>query len=158
MFRDLLKWKRGISKEECIEILKKETRGVLSVIGDDDYPYCAPMNHFYNEDDGKIYFHCGNKGHRIDALQKNKKVSFCTYEQGEREDGEWAYRVRSVIVFGQMEIIDDMEKIKEITTKLCYKFIQDEAYIQKEIELYAHETLLLELTPEHMTGKRVTES
>lgn len=25
--------------QDCIQILKNETRGVLSVLGDDDYPY-----------------------------------------------------------------------------------------------------------------------
>ena len=55
--------------EDCIQILKQETRGVLSVLGDDDYPYGMPMNHWYNEEDGKIYFHCGKTGHRLDALK-----------------------------------------------------------------------------------------
>lgn len=144
--------------EECVQVLQKETRGVLSVLGEDDYPYGMPMNHWYNEEDGKIYFHCGKQGHRFDALKKHDKVSFCVYEQGHRNEGEWAWNVKSVIVFGRMEILDDMEKIIAITTKLSRKFTTDEAYIQKEIELYAHETLLLQLTPEHICGKKVTES
>ena len=57
MFRELTRKNKMISMEECIQLLKDETRGVLSVIGDDDYPYGMPMNHWYNEEDGKIYFH-----------------------------------------------------------------------------------------------------
>ena len=34
---------------------------------------------FYNEEDGCIYFHCGKAGHRLDALQKHDKVSFCVF-------------------------------------------------------------------------------
>lgn len=158
MFRELTKKKRGISMEECIEILKNETRGVLSVLGDDDYPYGAPMNHFYNEEDGKIYFHCGDVGYRLDALRKHNKVSFCTYDKGYRNEGAWAWIVKSVIVFGTMEIVDDMDQIIDISTKLCHKFTQDEEYIKSEIENYAHETRLLVLTPEHITGKKVTEA
>ena len=158
MFRELVRKHKELPKNICIEVLKNETRGVLSVLGDNNYPYGMPMNHFYNEEDGKIYFHCGNVGHRLDALRKNDKVSFCTYEQGYQEDGDWAYKVRSVVVFGRMKIIEDMDRIKDITTKLCYKFTQDEEYIKSEVEKYAHETLLLELTVEHMTGKKVTES
>ncbi len=158
MFRELLKKNKQITKQECIEVLKNETRGVLSVLGDDDYPYGMPMNHWYNEEDGKIYFHCGKMGHRLDALKKHDKVSFCVYDQGYRNEGEWALNVKSVIVFGRMEVIDDMEKIIDITTKLSHKFTQDEEYIKKEIELYGHETLLLQLTPEHICGKLVTES
>lgn len=157
MFRELQRKNKQISTEECIEILNKETRGVLSVLGEDDYPYGMPMNHWYNEDDGEIYFHCGKSGHRLDALRKCNKVSFCTYDQGYREEGEWAYKVKSVIVFGKMEIIDDMDTIVDITTKLSHKFTQDEAYIQGEIDKYAAATLLLRLTPEHICGKIVAE-
>lgn len=158
MFRELQRKNKKISMEECIEILNKETRGVLSVLGEDGYPYGMPMNHWYNEEDGNIYFHCGKSGHRLDALKRNDKVSFCVYNQGYREEGDWAFNVKSVIVFGRMEILDDMDKIIDISGKLCHKFTQDEDYIQSEIDKYAAATLLLQLTPEHICGKRVTES
>lgn len=158
MFRDLTRKQKKLSNEECIKILKEETRGVLSVLGDGDYPYGMPMNHWYNEEDGKIYFHCGKVGHRLDALQKHDKVSFCTYDQGYRNEGEWAWNVKSVIVFGRMEIIDDLERIADITRKLSYKFTQDESYIEKEIRESGPTTLLLQLTPENICGKIVTEA
>lgn len=158
MFRELIRKNKKLSMQECVEILKNEKRGVLSVIGDDNYPYGMPMNHFYNEDDGKIYFHCGKMGHRLDSLRKHNKVSFCTYDNGYRKEGEWALNVKSVIVFGKIEIIEDADKIADITKKLSYKFTQDENYINREIELFLNKTLLLELTPEHISGKSVTES
>ena len=158
MFRELVRKNKQLSMEDCVHVLKTETRGVLSVLGDNDYPYGTPMNHWYNEEDGCVYFHCGNIGHRLDALRKHDKVSFCTYNQGEREEGQWAWTVKSVIAFGRMEIVDDLETIIDITTKLSYKFTQDEEYIRKEIEGHAHRTLLLKLKPEHICGKLVTEA
>lgn len=158
MFRELLRQNRKISMEECVHILKTEKRGVLSVNGDNGYPYGMPMNHWYNEEDGKIYFHCGKIGHRLEALQKDAKVSFCVYDEGYCNPGQWALQVKSVIVFGTIEIVDEKDKIVDITTKLSHKFTQDDAYIQKEIENHAHRTLLLVLTPEHICGKLVEES
>ena len=158
MFRELIRKNKKLSIEECVHVLKIEKRGVLSVKGDNDYPYGMPMNHWYNEEDGKIYFHCGNIGHRLDALRKDNKVSFCTYDKGYQNPGQWPLNVKSVIVFGKIEIVDDLDKIVDITTKLSYKFIQDEGYIKDEIEKHAHRTLLLELTPEHICGKLVEES
>lgn len=158
MFREVARKKKVITTEDCIHLLKTEKRGVLSVLGDDDYPYGMPMNHWYNEEDGNIYFHCGKKGHRLDALCNHSKVSFCVYDSGYRDDGDWALNIKSVIVFGKMDVIDDMQTIIDISTKLSHKFTQDEAYIQAEIENYAKETLLLRLTPEHMTGKQVKEA
>lgn len=158
MFRELLRKNKELPTAECIDLLKNETRGVLSVLGDGDYPYGMPMNHWYNEEDGCIYFHCGNVGHRLEALKKHEKVSFCIYDSGYRNPGEWALNVKSVIVFGRVEIIDDRSQITEITTKLSHKFTQDEAYIQEEIRQHSSRTLLLKLTPEHICGKRVTEA
>ena len=158
MFREVLRKNKQLATKECVELLKNETRGVLSVLGEDDYPYGMPMNHWYNEADGKVYFHCGNVGHRLDSLRKHNKVSFCVYNQGIRPDGEWAYRVKSVIVFGRIEVVDNVEEIAHITYKLSRKFTDDEEYIKNEIKLYAEKTLLLKLDVEHMCGKIVEEA
>lgn len=158
MFRELIRKNQQLSQEECIAILQAEKRGVLSVLGEGGYPYGAPLNHFYNAEDGAIYFHCGDIGHRLDALRKENKASFCVYTQGEPIEKHWALLVKSVIVFGKIEIIEDMAQIIEITTRLSHKFTQDDAYIQKEIENHAHRTRLLRLQPEHICGKRVTEA
>lgn len=158
MFRDLTRKKQQLSPEDCAELLKTETRGVLSVIGDGGYPYGTPMNHYYNEEDGCIYFHCGRKGHRLDALRACDKVSFCVYDQGFRREGEWSLNVRSVVVFGRVEIIDDLAEVIRLVTPLCHKFTHDETYIQEEITRFAKATLLLKLTPEQICGKLVNES
>ena len=159
MFREMVRKNQQLSQQQCIELLKSETRGVLSVLGDEDYPYASPMNHFYNDDDGCIYFHCGTqRSHRLDALRKHDKVSFCLFDSGYRKEGEWALNVKSVIVFGKMEIIDDMQTIIDIAYKLSCKFTDDDEYIKKEIEQHAHHTLLLKLIPEHISGKLVNES
>lgn len=155
-FRDLQRKNKEIPYDECITILKTEKRGVLSVIGDEGYPYGMPMNHLY-ADDGNLYFHCGRKGHRLDAIAECDKVSFCVCDEGREIEGKWALAFKSVIVFGRMEVIDDADTVCDISEELCHKFTDDEAYIKREIELFAHETLILKLTPEHICGKRVVE-
>lgn len=158
MFRELERINKKLPDAECIAILKNEMRGVLSVNGDGGYPYGMPMNHFYNEDDGCIYFHCGKSGHRIDSLKKNSKASFCVYDSGYRNEGEWALNTKSIIVFGTIETIDDEKSIADICRKLSYKFTSDENYIEEEISSFAAKTLLLKLNPEHICGKLVKEA
>ena len=158
MFRELVRKKQRISKEECIQLLKEELRGVLSVQGDDGYPYGLPINHYYHEDDSCLYFHSGMTGHKIDAIRRCGKASFCVYDQGFRREGEWALNIKSVIVFGRIEIIEDKETIYDISRKLSHKFTRDDAYIEKEITHSGPRTLMFRLVPEHMTGKLVNES
>ena len=158
MFREMLRKKQQLTQEACIEILKKEPRGVLSVLGDDGYPYGMPMNHYYCEEDGNIYFHSGKNGHRVDALKHCDKASFCVYDGGFRRKGEWALNINSVIVFGRIELIEDQEKIYKIARLLSYKFTNDEEYIEHEIQKSGPGTMMFALVPEHMTGKLVKES
>lgn len=158
MFRELSRKNKQLPQKECIALLQREVRGVLSVLGENGYPYGMPMNHFYNEDDGCIYFHSGMTGHKIDALRAQSKVSFCVYDSGYRNADEWALNIKSVIVFGEIECIDDRATVADITRRLSLKFTRDTDYIEREIHAFAHKTLLLKLTPAHMTGKLVNES
>ena len=158
MFREMRRIRQQISQEECIGILKNEPRGVLSVLGDEGYPYGIPMDHWYSKEDGKLYFHCAKEGHKLDAVVKCDKVSYCVMDKGYRNEGEWALNIRSVIVFGRIRIVEDEDKKREICTALCRKFTDDEEYLQKELKNSFPRVCCLELTPEHMTGKLVNEA
>ena len=158
MFRELVRKKQAITLEECREILKNEPRGVLSLIGDQGYPYGVPINHYYCEENGHIYFHSGKSGHKIDALRACDKASFCVYDGGYRNEGEWALNIKSVIVFGRIRIVEDFDEAMDICRKLCYKFTTDSDYIEKEIRVSGKNTLCFKLIPEHITGKKVNES
>ena len=158
MFRELTRKNKQLSNDDCINILINEKRGVLSVNGDGEYPYGIPMNHFYNITDGCIYFHSGKGGHKLDSLKVSNKVSYCVYNQGYQNSGEWALNIKSVIVFGTAEIIDDTALITDICEKLSRKFTDDTEYIETEIRNYAKNTLLIRLNPEHICGKAIKES
>lgn len=158
MFREMRRKKQAISREECLEVLTNEPRGVLSVLGDDGYPYGTPINQYYCEEDGKIYFHGGKVGHRVDAMKACDKASFVIYDQGWRREGEWALNIRSVIVFGRLEIVTDQEKALDISRRLSRKFTQDEDYIEREVQQAGAGVLVWALVPEHMTGKLVHEA
>ena len=158
MFRELARKRQRISDEECRRILAEEPRGVLSVLGDDDYPYGMPMNYWYDPESGHIFFHGGKKGHKIDALRKHNKVSFCVYDQGYRREGEWALNISSVIVFGRIEFVEDHDRVIDLSRKLSYKYTQDDEYIEKEIIRSGPGTLCMELIPEYISGKLVNES
>ena len=158
MFREIVRKKQKLEKTEIIQILKAEKRGVLSVCGDDGYPYGLPINYWYDEENGRINFHSGKRGHKVDAISANDKVSFCVYDKGYKKDGEWALNIKSVIVFGRMSVVEDEKRALEIFRKLSLKFTDDIEYIDSEIQKYAKATLCYELRPEHITGKIVNEA
>lgn len=158
MFREMLRKKQALSEEDCITVLKTQKRGVLAVLGDEDYPYALPINHYYNDEDGHIYFHGAKFGHRVDAVKRHDKVSFCVYDEGYRREGEWALNIKSVIVFGRLVPVEDEDKMIDICRRLSRKFTDDESYIENEIKRAGFRTLMYELIPEHMSGKLVKEA
>ena len=97
MFRTMRRNKQQMEPSDCIELLKQEPRGVLSMIGDDGYPYGIPMNHWYCEADGNLYFHGAKTGHKIDAITACEKVSYCVHDKptGTPANGHYTSRAWS---------------------------------------------------------------
>ena len=157
MFRDIQRVRQKLDREECLSVLKEAKRGVLSVIGDDGWPYGLPINHYYDEETGKLYFHSGKTGHKIDALRACEKASFCVMDEGKRMEGEWWLTFRSVVVFGRVSFVEDYGEAIDVSRKLSYRFTDDAAYIEREIVQSGPAVLVFSLTPEHMTGKLVRE-
>ena len=158
MFREMRRFKQQLSDEKCIQILKEQPRGVLSMMGDNGYPYGIPLDHWYSEKDNVLYFHSAKVGHKLDAISACDKVSYCVMDEGYRKEGEWALNINSVVVFGRISIVADEDKKREICINLSRKFTDDKEYIQKELDSAFSRVCCLGLTIEHMTGKLVNES
>lgn len=155
MFRQMRRYKQELTEEECIDILTKEPRGVLALLGDEDYPYAIPMSHAYV--DGKIYFHGAKEGHKKDAVKKYPKASYCIVDKGIKNEDEWWYTFKSVIVFGKIRTIDEnIEKIDKLR-HLGNKFFPTPEETEKEIKRLLDRTEVFELTIEHMSGKITVE-
>ena len=116
------------------------------------------MDHWYCEEDNRIYFHGAKEGHKIDAIKSCDKASYCVYDKGYQKDGEWALNIKSVVSFGRIKLVEDEEKARKICTKLAKKFTDDQAYLEKELKNAFPRVQCLEFIPEHMTGKLVNES
>ncbi len=157
MFREMRRFVQNATKEECDEILTSEWRGVLSVIGDDMYPYGIPMDFYYDKENNKIYFHGAKEGHKIDSIRKNNKVCFTTYDKGYKEEGEWYFRITSVVVFGKIKEVSDEDTIMYALDKIGHKYMPDEETIVNTITKHKKNTLVLELDIEHISGKHIKE-
>ena len=95
---------------------------------------------------------------KVDAIRRCDKVSFCVYDEGYLKEGEWALNIKSVVVFGRIEFVEDRETVYRIAEELSRKFTDDDAYIEREIEHAGPRTLMFALAPEHITGKIVKEA
>lgn len=157
MFREMRRKKQQIPDNEAIAILENGKVGILAVNGDNGYPYTVPLNYmFYN---GKIYFHGASEGHKFDSIKNNSKVSFCVISQDKIIPEKYTTAYESVVVFGNAKIMDDKEEIKKVIYDFAKKFHPTDTeenrmfYINSDIKTMA----MVEITPEHITGKEGLE-
>jgi nitroimidazol reductase NimA-like FMN-containing flavoprotein (pyridoxamine 5'-phosphate oxidase superfamily) len=156
MFREMRRSKQRLPREVAVEILERNTSGVLALSGDEGYPYAVPMSYVYAE--GKIYFHSAKNGHKIDAIQRNEKASFCVIDQDQIVPEKYTTFFRSVIVFGRLRLVEDMEEMRRIAATLAMKYSADfKEGIPKEINASIRNMAVLELTIDHITAKEAIE-
>ena len=155
-FREMRRKRQQLSEEESIGILQKATSGTLALLGDGGYPYAVPISYVYHE--GKLYFHSAMAGHKIDAIRKCDKASFCVIEKDDVQPEKYTTFFRSVIAFGRIHIIEDEQEKLEAARMLGNRYNpnQDEA-LQKEIESGLSRMLAIRFDVEHLTGKEAIE-
>ena len=157
MFRDMRRKKQLLSDEESYRILRNATNGVSALSGDDDYPYAVPISYVYH--DGHIYMHSAVKGHKIDAINRNEKVSFCVVEKDEIVSEEFTTYFRSVIAFGKARLVEDMNEKIDILRILAAKYSpkETEESVAHEIDKSILHINVIDITIEHVTGKESIE-
>ncbi len=154
-FRKMRRFKQQLPSKDCISVLNNNTSGVLSVIGDEGYPYGVPLSYVYYN--GKLYFHSAVSGHKIDAIRNEKKVSFCVIDQDDVHPSEFTTYYRSVIAFGKARIIDVNEKKLEALDLLSDKYSQGKGDRDKEIINGINRLVIIEMEIEHLAGKCAKE-
>lgn len=157
MFREMRRKKQLLSDEISREILEKNTSGVLSLMGDEGYPYGVPLSYVLAED--KIFFHCAKTGHKIDAIRGCEKASFCVIDQDKIVSEEYTTYFRSVIAFGRVHILENEDEKRNAIRILAEKYSGDqgEEGIDCEIGKHFANLCMLRFDMEHLTGKEAIE-
>ena len=157
MFREMRRKRQLLSMKDCAAILERGTSGVLALSGDNGYPYAVPLSYVYEQ--GKLYFHSAKSGHKLDAIRRCAKASFCVIDQDEIIPEKYTTYFRSVIVFGTVRIVEEDQEKQQAAELLALKYSPGESEESRAAEIKgAWERLcMLELSIEHMSGKEAKE-
>jgi uncharacterized protein len=156
MFRGMRRKRQVLPEAETIAMLESCTSGVLAVQGDDDYPYAVPLSFAY--EDGKLFFHAAKAGHKIDAIGRNEKASFCVIAADDVVQSTFTTHFRSAIVFGRARVVTEDDVKRHALECLARKYSPD--YLEAagpEIDGEWKRVCVIELAIEHMTGKAAIE-
>ncbi len=148
--------RQQLSREECERILNRCTSGVLALAGDGGYPYAVPLSYVYA--DGAIIFHSAVEGHKVDAIKRDNRCSFCVIEQDEIKPAEFTTYFRSVIAFGRIHILETADEKVQALRLLGRRYSPgDEPGLQHEIDKSLDHVLILRLDIDHLSGKQAIE-
>lgn len=158
MFRAMRRVNCQLSTEAAEKILRGGDYGVLSLSGDNGYPYAVPIN--YAVEGNKIYFHSAKVGHKLDAVRRNEKVSFCVVDRHEVVAEEFTTYFTSAIAFGRMKLVednDDPDKLRGLEL-LADKYSPNVSAERRAKELARLSAVTIPvMTIEHLTGKAARE-
>lgn len=155
MFRTMRRFRQQMTDTAAVNVLESAKTGVLTVNGDDGYPYSVPMNYAYL--DGKIYLHSASAGHKIDAIQKNDKVCFLVIDKDDVIADKLTTAYRSVVVFARAKLVADQAEKLSLVKRFALKYSSNMPAIQEDIDENFSAMALIEITPEHITGKEGME-
>ncbi|MDE5590661.1 MAG: pyridoxamine 5'-phosphate oxidase family protein [Acetatifactor sp.] len=157
MFREMRRKKQILPEEEVMDILSRGTSGVLALLGDNGYPYAVPVSYVYC--DSGLYFHGAKSGHKIDAIKKCDKASFCVIDKDDVISEEYTTYFRSVIAFGKIRIMEDESKMRKAIELLAKKYYPDSSKDErnKAIARDWKPLCMIEFSIEHVSGKEAIE-
>lgn len=155
MFPKMRRIRQQMTDADAVQVLERAKTGVLSVISPNGYPYAVAMNFAYL--DGKIYLHSANTGHKIDAIRGCGKVSFLVIDKDDVIKDKLTTAYRSVVVFGRAILCEDAAEKLALVRRFALKYSDNMPAIQADIDENLSSMALIEITPEHITGKEGME-
>ncbi len=151
MFRAMRLKDQQLDEDRVSEILNTCTNGVLSVKGDNGYPYGVPLSYAYA--DGKIYFHCSKEGYKVELLKADPKVSFTVISQDNIIPEAYNTLYVSVIAFGTVRLIDDPEEMRKTHIHIVKKYSKGyEKGGMEYLDAAMDKINMAEITIDHITG------
>ena len=138
--------------QEAWAVLKQAKYGVLSVVGDEGWPYAVPMNYIVRGE--RLYLHCAGEGYKLDAIRRDPRVCFTVVSRGEVIPAHITTLYESAVVTGRARVVTDegealavlnglIEDLGDVTEDVKAR------YVEKKVKT----TTLLCIEPAQITGK-----
>ena len=150
--REMRRKDKAIETDEAINLIAGCEYGVLSTVDSDGQPYGVPLNYAYK--DNCIYFHCALKGHKIDNIDDNPKVSFCAVGNTQVLPSEFSTNYVSAVAFGVASEVQGTERYKALVLfleKFSPDFMEEG---NKYIEKLDKVTKVIKIEIQHISGKK----
>ena len=149
--REMRRKDRALTCEQAWEIVEKSSFGVLSMLTEENTPYCVPLN-FVREGDA-LYFHCANEGWKTELLRRNGAVCVSFVAEAEIDAPALTTKYASATVFGTAGEVTGAEEKARLLTLLARRFAPGHKDAVQKEAAYLPVTALWRIKVNTITGK-----
>lgn len=140
-----------------IKQLLKDGKYVIISMCRDNEPYIVTLSYGYDEDKNALYFHSANKGLKLEFISSNPIVCATIIEDGGYIMDECAHAYKSIVFWGKMKIVEDIEE-KKYGMSILLNHLEEKKSIIKEKKLksesyYSSKMEMLRLDIQQISGK-----
>lgn len=143
-------------KNEIEDILSTAMVGRLGTCAN-GIPYITPVNFTYDSKASRIFLHCANEGRKLENIRVNQNVCFEVEEVTnvlvKQPTCASSVAYRSVILFGRIKILTDLNAKNEALQQLASKYAPQNPKVPFT-EAMLNKTNVLEIEIQEMTAKR----
>jgi nitroimidazol reductase NimA-like FMN-containing flavoprotein (pyridoxamine 5'-phosphate oxidase superfamily) len=147
---------RELKQESDISTILKNGKFVVISMCRDNEPYIVTLSYGYDLERKSLYFHCAQKGLKLDFLSSNKKVCATVIEDGGYITGECGHEYKSVVFWGDMQIVNDLDEKKHGMSILLHHLEDKDSVIKEKLlksEDYYSKMEILRLDIKQIHGK-----
>jgi nitroimidazol reductase NimA-like FMN-containing flavoprotein (pyridoxamine 5'-phosphate oxidase superfamily) len=124
---------RELKQESDINaIIKNGKFAVISMCRDNE-PYIVTLSYGYDLEKKTLYFHCAQKGLKLDFLSFNKRVCATVIEDGGYIIDECGHEYKSVVFWGDMQIVNDLDEKKHGMSILLHHLENKDSIVKEKL-------------------------
>jgi len=145
-----------IDQHEIIEMVKRGNHITLALC-QHDIPYIVTMSYGFDEQKHCLYFHCANKGDKLDFIRANNNVCATIIEDRGYVKTKCDHDYASLILRGKIYVVDELEEKKHGLRILLNHLEEDpQPIFERNIKNDGsyHKATFLRFDIESMIGKK----
>ena len=151
------KKEREITDRDVLVDILNEGQYVVIAMCRENEPYIVTLSYGYDREAHALYFHTALEGLKLDLIEQNPRVCGTVIEDRGYIQGECAHAYRSLVLWGEMCVVDDVDEKRRGMEILIDHLERDPDPIKhKHLQKAdAYERVnILRLDIQHMTGKQ----
>lgn len=153
--REIRRKEKTITNQDEIKEILLNEKYITLALAKDNIPYIVTLSHGYDMIKNCIYFHCANKGKKMDYLNSNNKVWGQAIDDLGYLEGKCSHAFKTAQFEGKVSFVTDFNEKRHALTLMINQLESDpKAVIEKQLKESAIKKVTIgRINIENLSGK-----